>query len=99
DPDVCEEHLAEMAGSGHLAQGPDIDAWRAQVDEEVCDTAVFGHVEVGAGEEDPEVGVVRPRCPHLLTVYHPLVAVDFGPGRQTGEVGAGGRLAEQLAPH
>ena len=36
--------------------------------------------------------------PHLLAVDHPLVAVELGPCRESGEVGAGARLAEQLAP-
>ena len=59
----------------------------------------FGCVEVGAGQEDAEVAVVRARRPHLLTVHDPLVAVAHGPGREPGEVGAGARLAEELAPH
>ena len=59
---------------------------------------MLGHVGIGAGDEDAEVGVVRLRRPHLLPVDDPLVAVEHGPGGQGGQVAAGARLAEQLAP-
>ena len=59
----------------------------------------LGRSWIGAGQQDPHVGVVGARAPHLLAVDHPLVAVALGPGRQAGQVGAGARLAEQLAPH
>ena len=42
---------------------------------------------------------MRPRGPHLLTGDDPLVAVALGARRERREVGAGARLAEQLAPH
>ena len=59
---------------------------------------MLGHVPVGAGQQHPEVGVVGAGVPHLLAVDDPLVAVELGAGGQPGEVGAGARLAEQLAP-
>ena len=68
------------------------------VHQEAGDAAVLGHVRVGAGQQDPPVGVVRRRGPHLLTGDDPLVAVEDRPGRQPGEVGAGTGLAEELAP-
>ena len=37
--------------------------------------------------------------PHLLAVDDPLVAVADGPGAEAGDVAAGARLAEHLAPH
>jgi hypothetical protein len=41
---------------------------------------------------------VGQRRPHLLAVDDPLVAVAHGAGGETGDVGAGAGLAEQLAP-
>src|SRR5437016_5754504 len=38
------------------------------------------------------------RGPDLLAAHHPLVAVAHGERRQPGDVGAGARLAEELAP-
>ena len=59
----------------------------------------FGRVGIGAGQQHAEVGQVGPGGPHLLAGDHPVVAVALGPGGQRGQVGAGARLAEQLAPH
>ena len=55
-------------------------------------------VGVGAGDQDSPLGVVRTRGPDLLAVHDPLVAVPLGAGPKPCQVGAGGRLAEQLAP-
>jgi hypothetical protein len=44
------------------------------------------------------VAVVRARRPDLLTVDQPVVAVPGGGHAQPRQVGAGGRLAEELAP-
>jgi hypothetical protein len=59
---------------------------------------VLGHVHVGAGDEHAEIGDVAGRGPHLLAVHDPLVAVPDRLALQAGEVGAGARLAEELAP-
>ena len=53
---------------------------------------------VGAGQEHPEVGVMRQRRPHLLTAHPPLVTVAHGAGLQRGHVGACAGLAEELTP-
>ena len=58
----------------------------------------FGCVGVGAGDEHPPLGEVGEGGPHLLAVDDPLVAVAHGPGGEAGDVGAGARLAEELAP-
>ena len=47
----------------------------------------------------PQSAQVRPRGPHLLAGHHPLVAVTDRARRERREVGTGGRLAEELAPH
>ena len=98
-PHVGEEHLAEVRRAGHLPERAHLDARRVHVDEEVGDPAVLRLVRVGAGQEDAEVAVLRAGRPHLLTVHHPLVTVAHGPGGEPGEVAAGARLAEELAPH
>ena len=59
---------------------------------------MLGHVGVGAGDQDAELGDLGHRGPDLLAVDHPLVAVAHRPGGQVGQVAAGVGLAEQLAP-
>ena len=49
-------------------------------------------------EEDSPVAVVRARCPDLLAVDDPLLAVLLGARAQPGEVRARARFGEQLAP-
>ena len=46
----------------------------------------------------PNCACAGARRPDLLPVDHPLVAVAHGPGAEVGQVAAGARLAEQLAP-
>ena len=59
---------------------------------------MLGGVCVGPGDQHALLGQVASGGPHLLTGDHPLVAVTLGSGLQTGQVGAGTRLGEQLAP-
>ena len=59
----------------------------------------FGAVGFGAHQQDAPVGLVAPARPHLLAGHHVVVAVADRPGLQRGEVGAGVRLGEPLAPH
>jgi hypothetical protein len=98
DPHVAEEDLVELGLAGDLAQRPDVHAGVGHVAQEVGHAAVLGHVGIGAGHQDGEPGEVGAGRPHLLAVDHPLVAVTLGAGAERGEVGAGPRLAEQLAP-
>ena len=98
DADVGQVDLVELRLAGDLAQRPDLDARRVHVDGEVGQALVLRLVGVGAGDEHPAVGQVGHRVPHLLAVDHPLVAVLHRPGAEAGQVGAGARLAEQLAP-
>ena len=60
---------------------------------------MLGDVRIGPGQQDPQIGVVCARAPHLLSVDHPLVAVPLGPRGQAGQVRTGAWFAEQLAPH
>ena len=58
---------------------------------------MLGDVPVGPGQQT-EVGVLGARVPHLLAADHPAVAVALGGGGEAGQVRAGARLAEELAP-
>src|SRR5262249_30565205 len=51
-----------------------------------------------AGDQEPIVGIVRARGPDLLAVDDPVVALLLGAGTQARNVGAAGRLGEELAP-
>ena len=100
DPHVGEEHLAEVRRrrSSVAAAGPRCPA--VHVDEEVGDAPVLRLRRGRCGPAGcPRSLCVRAGRPHLLTVHHPLVAVAHGPGGEPGEVAAGARLAEELAPH
>ena len=98
DAHAREEHLVEVGDAGDLAQRPHVDAGRLHVDDEVRDAAVLRLLGIGARDQDPPVGVLRVRVPHLLPVDDPLVAVAHRTRAERGEVGAGTGLAEQLAP-
>src|SRR4051812_8706522 len=97
---VGEEHLVEVGvlGVGELGQGPAGDARRAHVDHQRTDALVLGRVGIGAHEAKAPVGVVRPRGPDLLAVDDEVVAVEYGPGRQAGQVAARSRLAHTETP-
>ena len=99
DEHVVEEHLAEELAAARLAQRPDVDAGRVQVDHHHRDAVVLRLVGIGAHGGEPAVAVRRATGPHLLAVDQPA-AVDLGrAGADAGGVGARARLAEQLAPH
>ena len=95
---VGQEHLVERCMAVHLMQGSDIDTGLLHREREVRDALVFGDIPVGAGHQDSERRLVRPRVPHLLPVHDPFVAVAIGPGGEPGEVRAASRFAEQLTP-
>ncbi len=63
----------------------------------------FGTIGIGTGDQDGPPRLVGHRRPHLLAVDDPVTVAGarvlaYRPGRQAGEVGAGARLAEELAP-
>ena len=55
-------------------------------------------VGVGAGQADAPVRALGDRGPHLLAGQPPATVDPLGAGAQRGQVGAGARLGEQLAP-
>ena len=96
--DAAQEDLVELRLAGDLGQRPHVDARGVHVDDEVRQPGMALGVRVGAREEDAVVGDVRVRRPDLLAVDDEAVAVEPGRGPDAGEVGAGTRLGEPLAP-
>ena len=100
DLQVVEDHLVKAGLASDLDQRP----YRYPFAEGAAD----GHHEVGqavvlvglvgAQEDDHPLGEMGQGGPHLVTVDHPLVTLFLGKGLHAGEVGAGARLAEALAP-
>ena len=86
-------------GAVHLMQRPDLDAGLVDVDDEVAQALVLGHLAVGAGQQHAPVGALGARGPHLLAVDRPA-----RPPSRTARVCAlarsepGARLGEELAP-
>ena len=95
---AAQEHLVERRVEVHLADGPRLDTGLVHRQREARDATVLRHVPVGAGQQQPQLGVVRAGAPQLLAVDHPLVTVAAGRRRETGEVAAAAGFAEQLAP-
>ncbi len=96
--DVGEEHLVEVGIPGRRLDRLDFYPRGPHIEDEVADSAVLAGGRVGTGQQRPEVSSVCGRCPDLVPVDLPT-AVDFGGASdQRGQVGAGSRLAEQLAP-
>ena len=95
---VGEEHLVELLGAVDLPYRPDLDSLLPHGHQQVRDPGVLGHVGVGPGQQEDVVGVLGLGGPDLLAVDDPLVSVELGPRLERGQVGAGIRLAETLAP-
>ena len=95
---VGEEDLVELPGPVGLHDGPNLDPVLLHGDQEVRDALVLAGVGVGAGQQEDVVGVLGLGGPHLLAVDDPLVAVQLGLGLERGEIRAGLRFGEALAP-
>ncbi len=95
---VVQEDLVELGLGGDLVEGAHVDAGALHVEQEVRQPFVLRQVGVAAGDEHAPLGDVRQGGPHLLAVEHPVVAVADRARGQAGDVGAGARLAEHLAP-
>ena len=95
---VVHEDLVELAVTGHVPQGANLDAGLAHVDAEERDALVLGHVGVGARHHDGPIGRVSGSGPDLLAVDDPLVAISLGGGPQPCQVRSGAGLGEELTP-
>src|SRR5262249_4917656 len=99
DEDRVEEDLVELGAPRHLPERADGDARRGPVDDEVRDAPVLRGRRVGAGEADRPAREPREARPHLLPREAVAVALALGAGPDGSQVGAGARLAEELAPY
>ena len=95
---LVEEHFVELGAARQLAQRSHVDARLVHRAQEVGEPVVRRRLGVGTAHDEAPVGAVRQRGPHLLTGDHPLVAVEHGAGLDVGEIRAGVRLGEPLAP-
>src|SRR5262249_17237121 len=93
-----EEYLAELGRSGDLPERPDRDTGTLHVEDEVGQAAVLRQRRIRAREENAPAGELRVARPHLLPGDAESVAVALRAGAHRGEVAAGVRLAEELAP-
>ena len=75
------------------------DARRCHVDQERADAAMLRRCRVRAREQQDPVGELCTRGPDFLTVDHEPVAVLDGARLKAGQIRAGVRLGEALAPH
>ena len=99
DAGPVEDHVVERGGAGHLPDGPDGHRRLAHVQQEAgAGPGAWGR-RCPCGPAGGPVGVVGAGAPRLVAVDHPAAGVGRGHGRHGGEVGAGVRLAEQLAPN
>ncbi len=98
DAGVGEVHLVELGLARHLAQRPGLHPGPVHVDDKVGQALVFGHIRIGAGQQQTPARLVRQAGPHLLPVDHPVVAVAHRAGGQPRQVRSGTGLGEQLAP-
>src|SRR5262249_58278252 len=85
-------------GAGQLAERADRDPGALHVEDEVGEAVMPARGGVGAGEEDRPLRVLCPARPDLLAGHAEAVAVGLGERADRGEVAAGIRLAEELAP-
>src|SRR5207249_11960864 len=98
-PRRAEQRLVEVRVTVHLPQRSHLDARLLHGNREARDALVLGLVPVRASEQQAQLRVMRARVPHLLSTDDPLVTVSLGARRETGQVRAAARLAEQLTPH
>ena len=95
---VGEEDLVEVGAAVDLLDRAHLDARLLHGHEQIGDPGVLRGVGIGPCEQEDVVGELRLRRPDLLSVDHPLVAVELGPGLERGQVAACVRLGEPLAP-
>jgi hypothetical protein len=94
-----EKHLGEFRLAGEVAQRPDLNAGRIQVDQQHGNAPVFWRVLVGAHVTETLGGDHRVTGPDLLAGHHEMIARVLRAGAERREVGPGARLGHADAPH
>ena len=98
DDDVLEQHLVEAGLAGDLDERAHRDALRVgDRDDEVREAVVLVGRRVPADHDHP-AREVREARPHLVAVHDPVVALADARRLRVGEVAAGTRFGEALAP-
>ena len=97
--DVGEVDLVEFSLARDLSERANLDARSVHVEHEIGEAPVLGEIGIAAGDEHPPTREVGHGRPHLLPVDDPFLTVSDGSSSQTGDVRAGPRLAEELAPY
>ena len=98
DHDVVEEDLTELLHPVHGPEGSHGDARRVHVHEECGDAAVGGVHRACPREQHATLRVLGEAGPDLLPADVPPLTGPRGPAGQRGEIAAGARLGEALAP-
>ena len=96
--DAREEHLVELGVARQLPERANLDPGAAHVDDEVGEAVMPARFGVAAREKQAVVGNVRDRRPDLLTVDDEAIAFESRSRPDGGEIRAGVRLREALAP-
>ena len=97
-PHVGEEDLVEVGRAGHIDQWPDFDAGGVHAEQQEGDALVLGGIRLGAHQAEDPIRQMGGAGPDLLSIDHPLVAVEHRRGAQAGQVAARARLRIALAP-
>ena len=96
DEDTVEEHLVELFAARHLPERPHVHARRLHVADEVAES--LGFRAAGAREQDAPARELRIARPHLLAGHRPAAGHRLGTRPERGQIRAGARLREELAP-
>src|SRR5262245_8859702 len=99
DAHVGEEHLREVALALQRRQRAHVDARQVHGHDHPADALVLRRARVRAHQQLAVVGDLAERSPDLVAVHDVVIAVAHRRRLQRGEVRAGGRLGEALAPH
>ena len=99
DAHISQEDLIEFRFARHLIKRTYFDSGRMHVEYEIAESLVLRNIRIRAGEKHPVIRSVRKRCPHLLTVDNPLIAITNSSARDTRHIRSVCRFREQLTPH
>ena len=98
DPHIGAEHLSEARMLVQLAHRHDLHSFQVEVEDQEADAGMFRRIGIGPDQRVHPCRDSPVRCPGLLAIDDDLVAVHPPGGAQAGEVAAGFRLGESLAP-
>ena len=92
---VSDEHFVESRVSGCLSQRTNFYAWLFHGQPKKCDASVFWLIPIGARNQHSNIGCVRTRCPHLLSVDNPFITITHRCSAYSCKVRTSTRFAVQ----